>query len=69
MNEIVNFFLPLTFGHIFYVALIVIAAIVCARIALALVIWLGSFVIGAVALMFVGLFAVFNRPKKRRIRR
>lgn len=66
MNEIVNFFLPLTFGHIFYVAVIILAAIVCARLALAAIIWLGSLGIGALSMLFVGIFVGLSSLASRR---
>lgn len=66
MNEIVNFFLPLTFGHIFFIALIVIAAIICARLVIALAIWLGSMGIGLLTMFFVGFFVALNSFATRR---
>jgi len=69
MNEIANFFLPLTFGHIFWVALIIIAAIVCARIALAVAIWVFGLIVAVLGSVLVGIASIFSRPKKRHSRR
>jgi membrane associated rhomboid family serine protease len=65
MNEITSFFLPLTFWHITEIALILIGAIILAR----LVIGLGF----AAIAVFFGLIAavigaVCSRPTKRRFR-
>lgn len=65
MNEIINFFLPLTFIHIFELAIVIILAIGLARLVIGLGFAAIVFVFGLIAAI-IG--AVCSRPTKRRFR-